>query len=436
MPRFRQIYNIWGVYVGPSPASGYHYEDYNQDGHNNSELGIFDFNRVKQIDRINSFNYSIDIERINLAQLGVRSLVERPIVNHPTVQINFNYWAIGVRNEARLGMVVNYPNITGTPVINGEISCFDNFITRDTDYRNLFVAIKPDNNDLNGSVGDQFGGGQPSGLFTLGFGDCYLNSYKISASVGNIPQVSVGFIGDNMTAFSSGSGVNIPAIYPKSGQLISGLTFTIPKTDSVPIPSILRPSDITVKFLSADGNEASDAFLGVNNSGIPIQSFDLSINLDREELKSIGYAVPIDRRLNFPILANFNITSIITDNSPDNLVNKLSSDNSYTVQIDIRNPGCGGLNNREIALQYKLKPSKLSNISYNYDLRGNLIGNFSFTSEVDIDNPNKGMFISGLLNAPFPIIPYYFLTLQDNKNNILLLTEDGNPLIISEIPSF
>ena len=36
-------------------------------------------------------------------------MVDRPIVNYPTVSLNFNYLLCGTKNEARLGLNVNYP---------------------------------------------------------------------------------------------------------------------------------------------------------------------------------------------------------------------------------------------------------------------------------------------------------------------------------------
>lgn len=438
MSRFRQIYNIWGVFAGPVPATGLHFEDYNGEGHNDTQLGIFDFNRLKQIDRVNSFVYGFDIEKVNVTQLGLRSLVDRVIVNRPTIQVSFDYALVGVRNEARLGFVVNYPDVSGNYILNEDVCCFNNFTGQNTDYRNIFVAVSPDNTDLNDNINNQFtdiNEIDPKNLFVFAFGNCYLNSYNVSAAVGTFPQASVGYLCDNVMAYASGSGMNIPAVHPKSGNLISGIKFTIPRAESVRYPSVIRPGDITLKIGNISGytiNEATDALFGVNSSGLPIQAFNLNVGLVRDDLRSIGYALPINRKLTLPIIAQLDITTVIGDNYSGNLVSLLNQNKNYDILINMfNNTGCD--TPKDIAIQYKLKPVKLESVNYNYNLNGNLTANFSFSAEIDVNNLNKGLFISGLLNTPFPIIPYYFLLLQDNKGG-MLLTDTDNPIIISKLP--
>lgn len=434
MSRFRQIHNIWGVYASEPPATGFCYSNYVDEKHNNSQLGFFDNNLLHQIDRIQNFNYNFSIERDNLKQLGTRGLVGRPIVNRPSIQVNFDYLMVGVRNENRLGFIVNYNDVTGRPILDREICCFSNFTGQDTDYRNLFVAVSPDQEDLANRIKDIENPNadiHPSGLFVFAFGNCYLNSYKINVSVGQFPVASVGYICDNVMAYSSGSGVNIPAVLPKTGTLMPNVNFTIPRNISIPSPSVIRPKDIYLQIFNTGFSDMPlGALFGVSSSGMPIQSFDMSINLERQDLRSVGYVLPIDRRLNFPIMAELNFSSIIGDNYSGNLIDILNKNQDYALLINMYNPSCNSTG-KEIAIQYKINNSKFNGATYNYGINNNLIGTFAFSAEIDIST-EKGLFISGSLNIP-DTDSYLnnFLLLGNNYTGFLFI-ENNDLLIVSE----
>lgn len=434
MIRYRQIYNIWGLFAGPAPATGYTYADFNLNKHNNSQLSIFDVNLTQSLDRINAFQYGFDITRNDFKQLGQRGLVDSLIVNRPSVQVNFNYWMIGIGNEIKLGMVGNYLDINGQPVLNQEVSFLHNFTGQQTDYRNLFLAVSPDNDDINNRIGNNILSGQsnalPSGLYVLGFGNCYINSYQIKAQVGTIPQASVGYVCDNAMGFVSGSGVNIPAVLPKTGNLVENVYFTIPRVQSIKIPSVIRPGDITLRIGNLTGTditESNTALFGIGSSGMPIQSFDLGITLEREDLRSIGYVLPIDRRLNLPAFGTLNISTKVDNNISGNLTSILQQNRGHDILINMCSPSCG-ITGRQLAIQYKIKKAKFDKINYSYDIGNDLVANFAFSIDID-DTLEKGLFISGILNTPGQEFPYNYLLLESGG---FLLMEDGNPIIISQ----
>ena len=436
----RQLYNLWAVYASVPPATGFLYTDYLGEGHNNPELSLFDTNLLQQIDRVNSFNYSFNVDRTNLTQLGKRDLIDNVIVNRPSVQVGFDYWMIDVKNESRLGFAVNYPDVWGNPISNEEICFIRNFTGQQTDYRNLFVAVSPDNGDLRNRINDRFSPfyGEkelnPSGLFVYGFGNCYINSYQVNLSVGNIPRASVGYICDNVMGFLSGSGVSTPAVLPKSGNIVPDVKFTIPPLDSSPNPIVILPGDITIKLGNTPATgfsvtELSDVLFGVSSSGIPIQSFSMSVDLPREDLRSIGYVLPVDRRINFPVFAKINLSSLIGDSHTGSLIDILNENKSHDLLITMYNPGCGS--NKDIAIQYKIKNAKLENVNYDYNLTNNLVGNFSFTAEIDVNNPSKGIFISGAANNIYPEFPFNYLLLGTDQTGFLQ-TPQYNVLITSQ----
>src|ERR1041384_8053833 len=154
MVRNRQIYNIWGLFAGSAPSYSGEMSDYNNEKFSSRSLTIFDNNLLQQIERVNSFNYQFDVEQTNISQLGTRSLVNRIVLNRPSIAFGFNYSLVDLRNEKAIGFVVNYPDITGNPIQNQEICCIKSFTGALTDSRNLYLAISPDNLDLNERLSD------------------------------------------------------------------------------------------------------------------------------------------------------------------------------------------------------------------------------------------------------------------------------------------
>ena len=48
-------------------------------------------NRLNPIDRLQSVSYSINVPHTDVTQLNQRRVVDRPIINYPTVDLSFDY---------------------------------------------------------------------------------------------------------------------------------------------------------------------------------------------------------------------------------------------------------------------------------------------------------------------------------------------------------
>ena len=110
MARPNVIYNCQGLFVGPAPETGYNFIAYTGGPPTNDHSNLYQqLNLLHPIDRVQSISYSINVPHTNVTQINKRGMVDRPIVNYPTVSLNFNYLLCGTKNEARLGFNVNYP---------------------------------------------------------------------------------------------------------------------------------------------------------------------------------------------------------------------------------------------------------------------------------------------------------------------------------------
>ena len=161
MPRNRVIYQSEALFVGPSPATGIHFHNYSGlTGDNvmkkaralhtldakwanqlsasgetavvtiftgtsgsNTAGDVFKFapgashsaaskiqsitftggNRIEQLHRIQSCNYSFNIARTDVNQFGELAAIDRVVLESPTVALDFSYVLANFANEKKLG---------------------------------------------------------------------------------------------------------------------------------------------------------------------------------------------------------------------------------------------------------------------------------------------------------------------------------------------
>ena len=175
MSRNREIYQIWSVYIGGNNSSGYN--QINSAGILNNDFPApgTNHNLITPITRVQSANYSVNINRVEVKQLGKLGLIARPIIDPPTVNLSLDYLQNGVYNEFEIGFNTNYTieigqnsglarytNNTGVFILSGFVDRSDTrqidlgsglfmaqhpFISKDK--RNLYIAVAPEGQDLN-----------------------------------------------------------------------------------------------------------------------------------------------------------------------------------------------------------------------------------------------------------------------------------------------
>ena len=98
MAQPRVIYNCQALFVGPAPETDYNFYNYDSPTPTNdySDL-VTKINRLNPIDRVQSVSYNINVPHTDILQLNQRGIVDRPIINYPTVDLSFNYLLCGRR---------------------------------------------------------------------------------------------------------------------------------------------------------------------------------------------------------------------------------------------------------------------------------------------------------------------------------------------------
>ena len=451
------IYNTEALFIGCCPSSGYHFISgsgiLNDDYTNLSD----NKNLINPIHRVQSVSYSYNIEYNSIAALGKAGYISRPIINSPSVGLAFNYLNVDLVNELRLGLNCNYVNPDGSSYYadNFSVNLLSGLLDRQmlqptgdpytplstTDKRNIFVVVGTDGYDL---MYSGFAESHKDNLtnYVYGFGDCYLTSYATQGAVGAFPSSSASFVCDNLAIYSSGSGNLVPALNPKTKSGINK-HFVIPSLYEGDIaPAALLPGDITLNFSSTpkltgvlacygtghatNTSETDIKNIGVSFNDMAIQSYEWSINLDRNTLHSIGYKLPPDRIVRMPALANIGIGVLVRDAQTGSLDRLVNNNDDYNITIKIKNPASRPQYKAGTAVQYDFRRVKFQGVSYESSIGQNKLAKLNFVSEFDNSDLSRGIFISGLLNIEYDKdylqtvnTPFYFL-LDDNGYNRIL----------------
>jgi len=478
MAQPRVIYNCQALYVGPAPESGYNFVDYTGGGTHNDFAYVDDgtgvyrqLNLLHSIDRIQSVSYNINVPHTNVNQINKRGLVAREIVDYPTVDLNFNYLLCGTKNEARIGLNVNYPlfnyPFVGEPYYanNGDVSLLSGFfelnkertfqrtwqgfpVHQYRDCRNIYLAVNQEGNSIDKNYfkedftqADLYQGVDENSpdYHVISFGNCYLSSYSTNGAVGAFASAAVSYTAYNVVFDMSGSGFIAPDIETKSGTLNGRSDVTIPRVLAEEGYSALQPGDITITTDSFSG-------LGVDFDKLHIQSYGIDINLNKEPLPNMGYRFPVDNRPNAPIFAALNLDGIVESGNSGSLVDLITINSGYdfTIKVDPTscaestaepiNAGAIPIRRKDEALRYSFVGAKLDNFGYSTSIGDNKVFNASFSVEIDPDDRSKGFFISGVLGAEKV---EDFILLESGIDDGFYLQQETDALLVTNlVPSY
>jgi len=435
MKKNRVLYNSQAVYIGPSPASGYHFINDAGQLNNQTEFSVSNYNLIRRINGVTNFDYNITIPREEFKQLGKSKIADNTIINSPTVEVNFEYYLNGITNEARMGFNINheysdfarsgqlvYPNNFSNFIFSG-LNTFDTnqpafespFWPGDNrSSKNIFLSLSYDQNE--DQVVQQSTGTNEAFKQTniICFGDGYMSSYDTSCSVGETPKAKVGFTCDNVIFYTGNSGLGIPSINPKTRENYDNVKFVLPNEPVLNDISVILPGDISIDIQqTGDTNLNMDNItgFGVQFNDIKIQNYSIGVKFDRENMNSIGYKAPASRRVNFPVPINLSLSTIVGDESVANLVDQIKKDDKYNIILRMKDRF-----SQEDLIRYDFKKASLQNYDYSSSIQQERRLNMAFKINATPDDLTEAFFISGKLSN------------LANINNILA-TEDGSILV-------
>lgn len=361
--------------------------------------GTFATSLVQQLHRIQDINYSFTVDRTNVNQFGELAAIDRIILAPPTVSLDFSYLLNSFSNEKLLGFSVD-----------GTGSAIRNLLSKTSDERNYFIKTVAEGVDAQGE-GDNVAD-------VIGVGNGFLTSYGVEASVGSFPTISVSVEGLNMS-FDTNTAISTrftsPAIDPENGARSTTRYFLPMATGNAGTGdldiSVLRPGDITFSIkrrdASADGDvsEPTGSYItpGQNfddSADRKIQSFSVSLGLDRTPIEKLGSRFAFSREINFPIDVTASIEAMVTDLTTGSLSDLINYDDAYNITMNINKPqenrNAADPEGNVPAVKYIIKNAKVNSQSFSSSIGANKMVTIEFGSQIGGPNQTRvGFFMSG-----------------------------------------
>jgi hypothetical protein len=382
MPRNRIIYQSEALYAGPAPATGFHYGTFTPGIGGSTNVPSLTGSLVRQLQRIQTANYSFTVDRTDINQFGQLAAIDRIILTNPTVALDFSYILANLINERNLGFTIA---VSGSQ----DVSAISGFLNGTEDERNYFIRTVPEGSDAVG-FSDLSSGNNG----VIGIGNGFISSYSTEGSVGNFPTATISVEGLNMNFQQGLSGNFVPAVNAVDGSALTNLyqlPFTLQNTSTnsgISAISALRPGDITLTIPQTTGG-------GVNTTTMNVQSYTISFDLGRTPIEKLGNKFAFARPIDFPLTVTMSVDAQITDMVAGNIATLTCDDSAtYTPIVTIERPAC---NDSTVVAQFKLKGAKLDSQEFSSDIGANKTVTLTFSTQVGgTQDLNNGLFISGL----------------------------------------
>jgi hypothetical protein len=334
----------------------------------------------KQLERVQSANYSFSINRQDINQYGQLGKLDSIQLDAPTVNADCSYYVTDGFTERAMGFFVATGNQASTAggFVSGHLA--------DGSGRNLIILTTPEGTDAD--LPSRATGTTDS---AIGIGNCYLSDYSVEMSVGSIPTASVSFDALNINSNQvgpHGAGFDSPAIDPVNGTALTNKVVLPQASTGQGNTAALRPGDITVNISQFDGIPLAD--IGLGASGAHIQSASLSVPMSRSTLERLGSRSAYARSVDFPIQASLSVSAILNEVETSNLADIIDDEVEKTVTLTLKkDDGATGI-------LYTLKGVSFDGESISSSIGSNKSVDLTFSTSVGGPNDTShGVFMSG-----------------------------------------
>ncbi len=338
----------------------------------------------KQLERVQSANYSFSINRQDINQYGQLGKLDSIQLDAPTVNADCSYYVTDGFTERALGFFV----ATGT-----QSSTAGGFVSghlADGSGRNLIILTTPEGTDAD--LPQRATGTTDS---AIGIGNCYLSDYSVEMSVGSIPTASVSFDALNINSDAEGAagGFDTPAIDPVNGTALTNKVSLPQASTGQGNVAALRPGNITVNISSFDGTPLAD--IGTDAAGAHIQSASLSVPMSRSTLERLGSRSAYARSVDFPIQATLSVSAILNEVEDTNLADIVDDEVEKTVTLALKE------DDGSTGILYTLKGVSFDGESISSSIGSNKSVDLTFSTSVGGPNDTShGVFMSGASSTP------------------------------------
>tara|TARA_B100001093_G_C26860383_1_gene1029902 strand:+ start:17629 stop:18759 length:1131 start_codon:yes stop_codon:yes gene_type:complete len=256
----------------------------------NREFFSYAGNKVRQLKRIQSADYSFERKFIDIYQFGQVAKIDRIELIEPVVRFEANYYLSDGQNE----------HIIGLKLGDEKANCvWDQELI--TDGGNLFIVTAPEGEDINFEKNANYqylDGSIQSNRTVLSIGNCFLTNYSAKGEVGSPATATFTMEGANIKGDVAYDQINIPSINFKSDRLL-------PQVEAeLPIPEIkITRNDGTVSFTGGNylfGETVSISAEGSKETSSSIRSYLFDIpepgHLQRIDTAAGEITMPLDEQ--------------------------------------------------------------------------------------------------------------------------------------------
>jgi hypothetical protein len=312
----RQISNVLGLAVSPSPATGYMFAG-------GASAPTSGQNLLNFIPRVQSVSIATNIAREDVNQYGQLDRIDTLITTPPTTTLNFDYYLLDGYAESLLGFAAS-----------GQQSFVSGLIDGTQSEKNYFLGVAPEGVDLIGSSPSS-----ANNLNVIGIGNGVVSNYTMTLQVGQIPRASVTIEGTNQQAYNGSTGKASPAIDPNTSLQVVGPLWTLPTMSGYTGASVqpaLRPGDVRIGMPRTGG--FTDYTSGIGQ--FIVQGVTMSVPIALDYINQLGSPYPIAKRIRFPVNCTLSVDAMQGDIAEDNLASVFCSDDPINIIVTLDNPSC------------------------------------------------------------------------------------------------
>lgn len=382
----RQLYNVQGLFFLPYSGEP-------------ETTGILNHRVLKRVNNVQTLEYSINQNTIDLYGFGKKTSIFNGVVGSPGVEFSFSYIPDGLTNENRLNFDVSHFQSTVQKPMFFSL-CSNSVIYNNRDF---YVVVNTKNSndlfsdsDLNLlSMTTSSGGASDiidpisKNYSILHFQNCYLTNYSFSISVGELSSIRQSYSADNIIFYASGSGIKHSTLDPVSGtQNVNQNTIVVPKYINPNLPGVsgfnlLMPGDASLTFLTKNTT-------GVLFHNDTITSLNLDLPFNRKSLRGLNYKFPLDKPIQFPVNGSLEIGLLIKEDLSGSFFQTLDREEEYNIVLDFKS------NRYDInPTKFTFSGCKFNDINYSSSIGEAKTAILNFNIDLDTDFNTKGIFASG-----------------------------------------
>jgi hypothetical protein len=321
--------------------------------------------------------FSIQTERQKLKSIGIDRYIVNDLFKAPSVDLNFQYYLSPyINNELLMGFGGSGNRYESAfSKMQGMNNNFYIMIEKDDPYDGFDEIKEQTPNTINFS-----------GFDVLSFGNSYLKKYSLNFSVGAIPVVNTTFSCSNMKFDNlNNNTLKIPSV--SSYGIEDNKTLNLSELYLTITSGYIsgNPEGRSEYNLPVVDTMVSDFILDdLQISGVPLefldrpilQSFNIDIDIPRNDLYGLGSNYVFDRKIQYPINATINIGTLVSG-FKSGVINKIhNNEQVYGFTVNFVNQA------RYATGSYKFSKLRLENFNYSLNINDTMNYNATFSCQI------------------------------------------------------